>query len=54
MGLNGTFNNISVILLRSILFVEETGGPGENPHTGCIKVSPDFVSIVVQKKLRSL
>jgi hypothetical protein len=31
-----TFNNISVISWRSVLFVEETGGPGENlsqvPH----------------------
>jgi hypothetical protein len=28
--LNATFNNISVISWRSVLFVEETGGPGEN------------------------
>jgi hypothetical protein len=27
---NATFNNIPVMLLRSILLVEETGGPGEN------------------------
>ena len=27
---NDTFNNISVISWRSILLVEETGGPGEN------------------------
>ena len=27
---NGTFNNISVILWRSVLLVEETGVPGEN------------------------
>jgi hypothetical protein len=27
---NATFNNISVILWRSVLLVEETGGPGEN------------------------
>jgi len=25
-----TFNNISVISRRSVLLVEETGGPGEN------------------------
>ena len=25
-----TFNNISVISWRSVLMVEETGGPGEN------------------------
>ena len=29
MVLNATFNNISVILWRSVLLVEETGGPGE-------------------------
>jgi hypothetical protein len=28
--LNATFNNISVISWRSVLLVEETGGPGEN------------------------
>ena len=27
---NATFNNISVISQRSVLLVEETGGPGEN------------------------
>jgi hypothetical protein len=30
MVLNATFNNISVISWRSILLVEETGGPEEN------------------------
>ena len=30
MVLNATFNNISVILWRSVLLVEETGVPGEN------------------------
>ena len=30
MVFNATFNNISVILRRSVLFVEETGVPGEN------------------------
>jgi hypothetical protein len=29
MVFNATFNNISVISWRSILLVEETGGPGE-------------------------
>ena len=28
--LNATFNNISAISWRSVLLVEETGGPGEN------------------------
>jgi hypothetical protein len=30
MVFSATFNNISVILLRSVLLVEETGVPGEN------------------------
>jgi hypothetical protein len=30
MVLNATVNNISVILWRSVLLLEETGGPGEN------------------------
>jgi hypothetical protein len=30
MVLKVTFNNISVVSWRSVLLVEETGGPGEN------------------------
>ena len=30
MVFNATFNNISAISWLSVLFVEETGGPGEN------------------------
>jgi len=30
MMFNVTFNNSSVISWRSVLLVEETGGPGEN------------------------
>jgi len=30
MEFNATFNNISVISWRSVLLVEETGGPGKN------------------------
>jgi len=30
MVLNATFNDISVILWRSVLLMEETGVPGEN------------------------
>jgi hypothetical protein len=30
MVFNATFNNISAILWQSVLFVEETGVPGEN------------------------
>jgi hypothetical protein len=29
MELNAAFNNIAVILWRSVLLVEDTGGPGE-------------------------
>ena len=30
MVFNATFNNTSVILWRSVLFVDETGVPGKN------------------------
>jgi uncharacterized DUF497 family protein len=30
MVFNATFNNISVISWRSVLLMEETGGPGES------------------------
>ena len=30
MAFNPTFDNISAISWRSVLLVEETGGPGEN------------------------
>jgi len=30
MVFNATFNNISFTAWRSVLMVEETGGPGEN------------------------
>ena len=30
MGCNGSFNNISAILSRSVLLVRDTGVPGEN------------------------
>jgi hypothetical protein len=30
MVFNATFNNISAISRRSVLLMEETGGPGEN------------------------
>jgi hypothetical protein len=33
MVFNATFNNISVISLRSVLLVEETGVPGEKHVT---------------------
>ena len=41
MVFNATFNNISVISCRSVLLVEETGGPGENhrPVASCKDIS---------------
>jgi SNF2 family DNA or RNA helicase len=41
---NATFNNISVILWRSVLLVEETGGPGENQI--CRKLPLNFHFII--------
>jgi len=32
MVFNANFNNILVISWRSVLLVEESGGPGENHH----------------------
>jgi hypothetical protein len=34
LGSNGTFNNMSVILWRQVLLVEETGVPGKNHRPG--------------------
>jgi hypothetical protein len=39
---NATFNNISVILWRSVLLVEETGVPGEN--TDLSQVADNFIT----------
>jgi len=36
MVLNATFNNISVILWRSVVLVEETGVPGDNHRPAAI------------------
>ena len=51
MMFNATFNNISVISWRSVLLVEETGGPGENHRpvtshwqTLCCSPRPDWDS----------
>jgi hypothetical protein len=33
MVFNATFNNISIILCKSVLLVEETGVPGKTPPT---------------------
>jgi hypothetical protein len=50
MVFNATFNNISVISWRSVLFMKETGGPGENHQpvaTHLQTLSHDVVSSVV-------
>jgi hypothetical protein len=47
MVFNATFNNISMILWRSVLFVEETGVPGENHRPAashCTILSHNVVS----------
>jgi hypothetical protein len=41
--LNATFNNISVILWRSVLLVAETGVPGEN-HRSARKSLTNFIT----------
>jgi hypothetical protein len=35
MMFNATFNNITAISWQSVLLVEETGVPGENPRYNC-------------------
>ena len=49
MVFNATFNNISVILRRSDLLVEETGEPGENLSQVTDKI--DHISKVQSIKL---
>jgi hypothetical protein len=54
MVFNATFNNISVISWRSVLLVEETGGPEENhrPSWNChlhIHESTHFILFVLLK-----
>ena len=43
MVFNLTFNNISVISRRSVLFVEETGGSGKKLST-CSKSLTNFIT----------
>jgi len=43
MVFNATFNNISVISWRSVLLVEETGGPGIKAPT-CRKSLTNFIT----------
>jgi len=44
MEFNATFNNISVLSWRSVLLVEETGGPGEN-HLPARKLLINFIVV---------
>ena len=46
MVLNATFNNISAILWRSVLLVEENGVPGEN-HQPVVTVTDKLYHINV-------
>jgi hypothetical protein len=61
MVFNATFNNISVLSLRSDLLVEETGGPGENHppveshwqtlshnviHLALIQIRTHYISVI--------
>jgi hypothetical protein len=47
MVINATFNNISVISLRSVLLVEETGIPGET--TDLSQVNDKFDHIMLYR-----
>ena len=43
MVFNATFNNISVVSLRSVLLVEETGVPGESHRPDPPKSQINFI-----------
>ena len=45
MVFSTTFNNISAISWRSVLLVEETGGPGENHRPVTNFVTPLLIEI---------
>jgi len=47
MIFNATFNTISVISWRSVLLVEETGGPGEKPQTCHKSLSDKLYHIIL-------
>jgi hypothetical protein len=59
MVFNATFNNISVISLRSVLLVAETGGPGEDHQKSeiLLKVALNTIkqtNILIEKIFRRL
>ena len=49
MVFNGTFNNISGVLLRSVLLLKEIGVPGEN-HKKIIMPPPPFLVFFKRNK----
>jgi len=50
MLLNATLNKISVISLRSVLLVQETGVPGENhQHVGMSQVTYKLYHIMLNR-----
>jgi hypothetical protein len=46
MVINATFNNISTILWWSVLFVEETGVPGENHDLLQVTLSHNSINCI--------
>ena len=46
MVINATFNNISTILWWSVLFVEETGVPGENHDLPQVNLSHNSINCI--------
>ena len=56
MVFNATFNNISVISWRSVLLVEETGGPGENHawNRRCANVHLSTINKLLSKPRHNL
>ena len=44
MVFNATFNNISFILWRPVLLVEETVAPSENHRSTCRKSLTNFIT----------
>jgi hypothetical protein len=45
MELNATFNNISAILWRSVLLVEETGVPGKTTDQSQVTDQQDLIML---------
>jgi hypothetical protein len=55
MVFNATFNNISVILQRSVLFVEETRVPKKKrPATSCLQTLSHNVALSTPRRLSGI